>query len=369
MQEQGASTEERMQEFFLNLYQENVPLSIQSKINEQIQREEMERAAGAESHVKTTAYRVTRNGRQFCFQTDIGSDVLMTALRLKAYLSEPANAGFENLFSERVPITLREYEQSAILRLDSSPKVVGVFELDFDRGEFSCVDSEHGWRTFPLSSVLHAVHRIEQKQGLSHEQLRELLMKNLEGWAVLSPGHLSEDAISFKGEMTNLSGQLFFELDADSDFGSMDAIFETNTCTSENNDFLAVYAGYDTSSGVVYKTLGAELNHEDETTEELLYHLNDVEKECLRRRMEEYCQKQTGMGLTEYSRHVRQAVSPSAQPKALSKFDMLELYADLCIADMAESFIKQQSGEQRAPEAESPKNIEATGHGMGPVMG
>jgi len=371
LQEQGSSTEEQMQKFFLDLYKEYVPLSVRDRIDEQFQQE----AGMTENSVKMTAYRVFRNGRQNSFRTDIGSDILITSLRLKQYLSGPSNTDFEDLLLNRALISEEEFDRLAALRLNGSPNVVGVFDLDFDRCELSCVDPESGWKTFPMVSVLSAAGRTERKQGLSHEQMRALLLKNMEAWEILSPGHLSMGAFSFKDQIEKISDRLIFTLDTDTDLGTMDSLFGVDTCTSENNDFLTVSSGYDTSSGMVCRKLEAILTYESGYTRKLSYPLNDVERESLRRKMEDYCQQQTGMGLAAYSSCLRreQAGLPLQQIKPITGIDVMQLYAEMCISDMAYEYLENQCrsdpSKKADPAEEAGQEPEPNGHSMGPVMG
>ena len=71
----------------------------------------------------------------------------------------------------------------------------------------------------------------------------------------------------------------------------VDAVFGTNVCTSENNDFLNVYADYDIATDTVRNHLTIILCKENGEDEELLYHLSEEDRKILRRKMEEYCGK------------------------------------------------------------------------------
>lgn len=242
LETQCSSAEKRMEEMFESLYREIVPLPVQERLNKEIQMESEQAAADAAGRTKVTAYRVTGSGWQNCIRTDVGADILIAALQLDRYLSAPAEGDFEDLLTDRTPISDEEYDQLAVLRLENNEAVTGVFDLDFDRGEFSCVDPGEGWRTFHMSSVYNAILRTNQKQGLSHEQRLALLMKNLEGWAVPSPGHLPMQALSFEGNIDVMSGRLVFRIDQGAWFDSLDPVFGTDTCTEENNNCLTVYA-------------------------------------------------------------------------------------------------------------------------------
>ena len=365
LRKRGTSAEEQLRKLFLRLYTENVPLPVQARINKQIQQEE--KMAAADDSEKTTAYHVTQNGRQRYFITGTGSDALITALCVADYLSQPSGTNFEDLLSDRIPASEEAFHQLALLHLEGSPSVTGVFELDFDKQEFAFVDPENGWRAFAMSSVRFAVQHVERKRGLSHEQTRALLLKNLESWALLSPGHLPKGAISFE-KMEFLPGRLSFPMDTDTDFGSMDSLFRTNTHTGENTDCMGVYASCDLSTGEVCQRLEAVLIREDYSMEILVYPLNPVENECLRQRMDDYCQRQTGMCLAAHIHHFCLEHTDFLTPRPTTAFKALDFYAKLCVSKLAEQIAEIERNEQQAPE----KDMREDGPDspdMGPVMG
>jgi len=313
LNEQGTNTEERMKELFQELYQNTVPLPVQAEIEKEEQEEAARMAAVAADRVKMTAYRVTRDGQQSCLRTDIGSDILVTTFQLSRYRNAPSTMDFEELLTDRTPVTRQEFDRLAMLRLEGSEKVTGVYDIDFDRDEFSYIDPQEGWRTFPMASVYYAVQRTEQKQGLSHEQMREVLLKNLEAWAVPSPGHFPMRAITFEGEIGVQADLLVFQVDPESWFDSLDAVFGTNTHTAENNDYLTVRAHYDTVKGEVCGVLEVIVNRDDGPFMMPEYVLNCVEKECLRKKMDGYCQQMTGMELTAYGAGIRESQEPEPE--------------------------------------------------------
>ena len=81
----------------------------------------------------------------------------------------------------------------------------------------------------------------------------------------------------------------------------MDAVFGTHVCTGENDDTLNVYANYDMTSGQVCDELEVDLHWADGREESVEYRLNAVEKAVLLRKMDTYCQEQTGQTLKDYS--------------------------------------------------------------------
>ena len=84
-------------------------------------------------------------------------------------------------------------------------------------------------------------------------------------------------------------------------------------CTDQNDDWLNIYANYDIEKGRPCDTLELNLCKGDGTEENWSYHLNAAEQEVLRRKMEEYCQQQSGMSLHEYAQQLREEQGQASQ--------------------------------------------------------
>ena len=94
-----------------------------------------------------------------------------------------------------------------------------------------------------------------------------------------------------QSEIDNL---LNFYMEANFD---VDTVFGTHVCTGENDDTLNVYANYDMAAGQVCDELEVDLHWADGREEAVEYRLNAVEKAALLRKMDAYCQEQTGLTL------------------------------------------------------------------------
>ena len=95
----------------------------------------------------------------------------------------------------------------------------------------------------------------------------------------------------------------------------VDAVFGTHVCTGENDDTLNVYANYDMASGQVCDELEVDLHRADGREESVPYTLNAAEKEVLLRKMDAYCQEQTGQTLVDYSAQwMAEDMAPPSQP-------------------------------------------------------
>ena len=115
--------------------------------------------------------------------------------------------------------------------------------------------------------------------------------------------HLSARNFSFGDEIIEMDGKLNFYVRTEFD---VDAVFGTFVCTDKNDDWLNIYANYDMEKNRPCDTLELNLCKADGTEETWSYRLNAAEREVLLRKMEEYCQKQTGMSLHDYAQQLRE---------------------------------------------------------------
>ena len=258
------------------------------------------------------AYHVTENGKEWYYKTTPGEELLGTARMLRKYLkgTERSTGKFISLYSQAQPITPEEYRHLMHLRMENTGKVTGVFDLNFDKREFSAVHTIEGWKTWAMQDVSTAVYRATQKQLVSGDVMLQKLLECLNGKGITSAGHLSARNFSFGEEIIESDGKLNFYLQADFD---VDAAFATFVCTDQNDDWLNIYANYDIEKGRPCDTLELNLRKGDGTEENWSYHLNAAEQEVLARKMEDYCQQQTGMSLHEYAQQFQEEPGPTPQ--------------------------------------------------------
>ena len=258
------------------------------------------------------AYHVMENGQEWYYKTTPGEELSGAARMLRKYLkdTERSTGKFISLYSQAQPITPEEYRHLMHLRMENTGKVTGVFDLDFDKREFSAVHTIEGWKTWAMQDVSTAVYRAAQKQLVSGDVMLQKLLECLNGKEITSAGHLSAQNFSFGEEIIESDGKLNFYLQADFD---VDAAFGTFVCTDQNDDWLNIYANYDIEKGRPCDTLELNLCKGDGTEENWSYHLNAAEQEVLRRKMEEYCQQQSGMSLHEYAQQLQEEQGQASQ--------------------------------------------------------
>ena len=198
---------------------------------------------------------------------------------------------------------MQEYDALTALRMENTGKVRGVFDINFDKREFSAVHIMDGWQTWAMRDVSVAVYHATRSQFASSDDQWRKLLDHLSGKEITSAGHLSSRIFSFGDEIIEMDGKLNFYVRTEFD---VDAAFGTFVCTDKNDDWLNIYANYDMEKNRPCDTLELCLCKANGTEETWSYRLNAAEQDVLLRKMEEYCQQQTGMSLHDYAQQLRE---------------------------------------------------------------
>ena len=275
------------------------------RISAEIYAEDVAQRAEEEATRTYAAYHVTERGQEWYFKTSPGEELLNAAERLNRYLKEPPDTGskFIRLFSCGTLLTSEEYQQMIAERMENTGKVRGVFELDFDKREFSAVHIMDGWRTWAMRDVSVAAYHATRSQFASSDDKWRKLLDHLSGKEITSAGHLSARNFSFGDEIIESDGKLNFYVQTEFD---VDAAFGTFVLTDKNDDWLNIYANYDIAEDRPCDALVLTLCKGDGSEESWSYQLNAAEQDVLLRKMEEYCQQQTGMSLHDYAQQFRE---------------------------------------------------------------
>lgn len=291
----------------------HLPQREYERISQEIWQEDLAARQAEEAARTYAAYHVTENGQEWYFKTTPGEELLTAAQKLRSYMTR-RNSTASDLFIKMVadgqPITAEEYGELIALRLENTGKVTGAFDINFDKQEFSAVNIMDGWQSWSMRDVSTAAYHANRSQLASNDEKWCKLLGKLNGKEITSVGHLSARHFSFGDEIIESDGKLNFYVQAEFD---VDAAFGTFVCTDENDDWLNVYANYDLERGTVCDTLDLNLCKADGTEESWHYPLNAAEKEVLLRKMEEFCQQQTGMGLCEYAQELRDGESQTPE--------------------------------------------------------
>ena len=300
---------ETLQEHLENVLDElcnQLPEREYKRISAEIYAEDVAEREASEAARTYAAYHVVENGQEWYFKTSPSEELLDATEKLRGYVTGEKSAGpdlFIRMFPDGHPITAREYDALTTLRMENTGKVRGVFDLNFDKQEFSAVHVMDGWRTWAMRDVSAAVYHATRPHFASSDDKWRKLLDHLSGKEITSAGHLSARNFSFSDEIIESDGKLNFYVQTEFD---VDAAFGTFVLTDENDDWLNVYANYDIAQGKPCDTLALTLCKGDGSEESWSYPLNAAEQDVLLRKMEEYCQQQTGMSLHDYAQQFRE---------------------------------------------------------------
>lgn len=283
------------------------------RISREIYAEDAANREAEEAARTYAAYHVVENGQEWYYKTTPGEELLAVGKKLRGYVTKGSGVApdkFIGMFFDGQPITAKEFDALTALRMENTGKVRGVFDVNFDKREFSAVHIIDGWQTWAMRDVSVAVYHATRSQFASGDDKWRKLLDHLNGKEITSAGHLSARNFSFGEEIIESDGKLNFYLQADFD---VDAAFGTFVCTDQNDDWFNIYANYDIEKDRLCDTLELNLCKGDGTEENWSYHLNAAEQEVLARKMEDYCQQQTGMSLHEYAQQLRESGSQTPE--------------------------------------------------------
>ena len=300
---------ETLQEHLENVMDElcnQLPAHEYERISNVIQSEAAAQRAEEEAARTYAAYHVVENGQEWYFKTTPGEELLAVGKKLRGYLTKDNGVApdkFIGMFFGGQPITVEEYNALTALRMENTGKVRGVFDVNFDKREFSAVHIMDGWQTWAMRDVSAAVYHATRSQFASSDDKWRKLLDHLSGKEITSAGHLSARNFSFGDEIIESDGKLNFYVQTEFD---VDAAFGTFVLTDKNDDWLNIYANYDIAEDRPCDTLELTLCKGDGSEESWSYQLNAAEQDVLLRKMEEYCQQQTGMSLHDYAQQFRE---------------------------------------------------------------
>ena len=300
---------ETLQEHLENVLDElcnQLPEQEYERISCAIQSEAAAQRAKKEAARTYAAYHVTERGQEWYFKTSPGEELLVACKKLRGYVAAEKGTApdkFIGMFFGGQPITAKEFDALTAVRMENTGKVRGVFDVNFDKREFSAVHIMDGWQTWAMRDVSVAAYHATRSQFASSDDQWRKLLDHLSGKEITSAGHLSARIFSFGDEIIEMDGKLNFYVQTEFD---VDAVFGTFVCTDENDDWLNIYANYDIAEDSPCDTLELNLCKADGTEETWSYRLNAAEREVLLQKMEEYCQKQTDMSLRDYAQQFRE---------------------------------------------------------------
>ena len=129
------------------------------RISRAIQSEAAAQRAEEEAARTYAAYHVTERGQEWYFKTSPGEELLAVGKKLRGYVTKDSGVApdkFIGMFFGGQPITAKEFDALTALRMENTGKVRGVFDVNFDKREFSAVHIIDGWQTWATTGCMRS---------------------------------------------------------------------------------------------------------------------------------------------------------------------------------------------------------------------
>ena len=265
-------------------------------------------AAVQSNDLRLAVFHVTEKQEDTWFCVHGPLESVYAADVLRKYLSgqpSPGEKTFGSYFAAARPMSRNDYEWCTANLLGHGDIVTQVYDLNLDTSVFAFLQSG-GWKNYSVelacdaalkSSDLYRLSPIPENRRFldritGQEIPREELEIYIRGDRRLDPGE-----ISFSDSVEQMGGMLNFYMDV---CFPPDTVLGTFVCTSENDDYVNVYANYDLVRDALCGELDVMLWRGDGDCLPMRYRLSREEKEMLLPKLAEYCQRDTGMTLTEW---------------------------------------------------------------------
>ena len=304
---------ETLQEYLENVLDElcdQLPEQEYERISHEIQSEAAARRAVEEAARTYAAYHVTEHGQEWYFKTSPGEELLEAGKKLRSYITKGSGTApdkFIGMFFGGQPITAKEFDDLTALRMENTGKVRGVFDVNFDEREFSAVNIMDGWQCFRIKDVSTAAYFAMKKGNAAPDERWRIFLDRLEERALnqepepeylTGSRRLCAEDISFAEDIIQNDNLLEFYMEVSF---NADQVFGTDVCTSENDDWLNIYANYDLDARRVCDTLEVYLQRGNGDEGAFKYRLSPEEQALLLPKMNAYCQEHWSQTLEECS--------------------------------------------------------------------
>ena len=234
--------------------------------------------------------------------------MLQAACRLRSYIRKPPDETphrFVETLLRTQRISQEEFNSYVSERLDNTGRVVGAYDIDLDSGDMEAVNIMDGWKRFRIRDVSTAVYFAMKKGNAAADERWRIFLDRLEERSLIQepePEYLTgsrrlcAEDISFAEDIIQNDNLLEFYMEVSF---NADEVFGTDVCTSENDDWLNIYANYDLDARRVCDTLEVYLQRGNGDEEAFKYRLSAEEQALLLPKMNTYCQEHWGQSLEE----------------------------------------------------------------------
>ena len=145
-------------------------------------------------------------------------------------------------------LSQEEFNSYVSERLDNTGRVVGAYDIDLDSGDMEAVSIMDGWKRFRIRDVSTAAYFAMKKGNASSDERWRIFLDRLEERALnqepepeylTGSRRLCAEDISFAEDIIQNDNLLEFYMEVSF---NADQVFGTDVCTSENDDWLNIYA-------------------------------------------------------------------------------------------------------------------------------
>ena len=303
--------DETLEEHLENVLDEmcnQLPQREYERISHELWAEQQAEKEAREATRRFAVFHVTEGGSADYFLTEEHMEFLQTARRLRSYIRKAdgdAPAHFTEMFPRGEKLSREQFETYVSERLDNTGRVVGAFDIDLDSGYLDALNIMDGWKRFRIQDVSTAVYFATKKSAASPDEQWRTFLDRLQGKEITyetEPQYLTgirtlhAEDISFAEDIIQNDNLLEFYMEVSF---HADEVFGTNVCTTENDDWLNIYANYDLDARRVCDTLEVYLQRGNGDEEAFKYRLSAEEQALLLPRMNTYCQEHWGQSLEE----------------------------------------------------------------------
>lgn len=191
LRESGTDLETVMQARLEEFYRQTVPDLEREKINLSMEAVRLAEERARLANMKISAFRIMENGQDSYFVTEQSVELLEMARLLRRYLRGDLDSGpkqFAGHFAVYKWLAEDQFQDYVQERMRDPYRIVGVYNVDFDRQEVSLVDAEQGWQNYRMRDVSTAVYAaFRSTQWIGTDERTKKFLNHLKGKEIATP--------------------------------------------------------------------------------------------------------------------------------------------------------------------------------------
>ena len=152
------------------------------RISREIWQEDQENRQAREASRRFAVFHVTENGESVYFSVEGSPEMLQVANHLREYLyDENAVSKFVSAFPRCEKVTQEQFDAAVAERMETTGRVTGAYELDFDARTFSALNIMDGWKVYAMQDAADAAAQAYQEAEISEDARWRVFLDRLEG--------------------------------------------------------------------------------------------------------------------------------------------------------------------------------------------